>query len=210
MDFDAPDPSTNVVRHVGQAALFLATALVAGLGFAFLADSNGGSGDARVAAVTEVPYSAHLDVAPRADRLPKSQQAAPATPLQPGEDAAFADLVERALAETEVAKAPAVAPANDFGPMVDVPAPIPVARPQPPAPAIAQYTDPFEDRADALIPMEPVPQHELAAEGHEAYQPPRRKARPIDALGLPFEIVGRTVATLGNAVASIGNPDRRY
>jgi hypothetical protein len=206
MNFDELEPSTNFVRRLGQAALFVTTALIAGVGFAFLADSNGGNGGVRMQAVTEVPYAAHLDVAPRADRLPKAQTAAPVTPLEPGEDVAFAELVERALGETHIAKAPTVAPTNDFGLLADVPPPIPVARPEPPAPAIAQFDEPD----DYLVPIEPIPQHEYLAEGYERYQPPQRKARPIDALGLPFVIVGRTVATLGNAVASIGQPDRRY
>jgi len=206
MDFDDLETSTNIVRRLAQAGLFLATALIAGFGFAFLADSSGGNSGVRMQAVTEVPYTAHLAVAPRADRLPKSQQAAPATPREPGEDAAFAELVDRALAETDVAKAPIVAPTVDFGPGPRVAPPIPVARPEPPAPAIAQ----FDEQDEFLVPLEPVPQHGYMAEGYEGYRHPRRKARPVDALGLPFRIVGRTVATFGNAVASMGKPDRRY
>jgi hypothetical protein len=203
MDFDDLEPSTNIVRRVRQGALLVATALIVGVGFAFLADSNDGDGEVRMAAVTEAAYTAHLDVAPRADRLPKSQQAAPVTALEPGEDAAFAEIVERALAETHVARAPTVVPTHDFGP--SAPPPIPVARPEPPAPAIAQFHDP----ADDLVPLASIPQHEYVAEEFERGHS-RRQARPIDALGLPFEIVGRTVVSLGNAVASIGRPARRY
>jgi hypothetical protein len=200
MDFHVLEPSTNGLRRVTRAALLVTTALIAGLGFAFFADSRGGS-EVRMAGATEVPYSAHLDVAPRADRLPKSQQAAPVTALKPGEDEAFAQIVERALAETHIAKPPVVAPKGDFGAEQGAP-PIPIARPEPPAPAIAQVAEPN----DYLVPMEPIPQHEYMAQDLEG----RHKARPIDALGLPFEIVGRTVVTLGNAVASIGRPARRY
>jgi hypothetical protein len=204
MSFDAPEPSTNVPRRILRAGLLVATALIAGVGFAFLADSNGGGG-VRMEAVTEVPYTAHLNVAPRADRLPKAQQAAPVTAREPGEDAAFAELVERALAETEATRTATVAPRGDFGATPGTPVPIPVARPEPPAPAIAHYDEPD----GYLVPLEPIPQHEYVAEESER-RSARRKAGPIDALGLPFEIVGRTVASFGNAVASIGKPDRRY
>jgi hypothetical protein len=206
MDFDDLEPSTNMTRRLTQAGLFRATALIAGVGFAYLADSNGGNGETPMRGVTEVPYTAHLDVAPRADRLPKSQQAAPATELLPGEDIAFAEMVDRALAETQVTKAPSVAPTDDFGAGSDTPPPIPIARPEPPAPAIAQ----FEEPDDYLVPMEPIPQHEYVAQEFDAYRAPRRKARPLDAFGLPFEIVGRTVVSIGDAVASIGRPARRY
>jgi hypothetical protein len=214
MDIDDLEPSTNTVRRLGQAGLFIATALIVGVGFAFLADSNGGTSEVRMPAVTEVPYTAHLAVAPRADRLPKSQQAAPVTALEPGEDDALARVVERALAETHIAKAPTIAPTHDFGPVASVPPPIPVARPEPPAPAIAQLDEP----ADVLVPMEPIPQHEyVAAEEFDGRHPARRKGRAADTLGLPFGIVaatadqvGRTVVSLGNAVASIGRPARRY
>ncbi len=205
MDFDELEPSTNIVRRLAQAGLFIATALIAGVGFAFLADSDGGNSEVRMQAVTEVPYTADLAVAPRADRRPKSQQAAPVTALEPGEDKAFAEIVERALAETHVAKAPTVAPTGDFGAGPNVLPPIPIARPEPPAPAIAQFDDP----GDYLVPMEPIPQHEYVAED-DGYQAPRRKGRPLDAFGLPFEIVGQTMVSIGDAVASIGRPARRY
>jgi hypothetical protein len=214
MELDVLEPSTkNTARRLGRAVLLVATALIAGVGIAFLADSKDGNSEVRLQSMTEVPYTAALDVAPRGDRLPKSQQAAPFTALEPGEDAVFAEVVERALAETHIAKAPTVAPTGDFGPVANVPPPIPVARPEPPAPAIAQFDDP----ADAFVPMEPVPQHEYVAEEFDGRQPARRKGRAADALGLPFGIVaatadqvGRTVVSLGNVVASIGRPPRRY
>lgn len=179
--------------------------------------------------ITEVPYAAAEVIAPRADRLPKSQEPVPVAALDFGEVSGVSG-VSVSAGETEFAKRPAVVPRDDFGPATPGVAPEfpgapmvqneepfvpPMAKTEEaPPPPIAQADEPGEP----MVLIGAVPPRDLATDDEfDTGLSARPRARAVPILSVPLNVVAatadhieRTVVTLGNVVASIGRPARRY
>lgn len=147
-------------------------------------------------AVTEIAYQAPVAAA-RADRLPKSEEALPAQPLEPGQMPGISGLSFRP-GETLVAKRAPAAPNGDFGdapPVSDLNTP--VAEVAEPGAPIALMPAPTPSSAEpAVLPA--------MDDDFDATRPPQEPKRASRILSLPFTAIGATVDSVGRGVESIG------